>query len=455
MDDSDVILAKGSSSTSAFLNGVDLIGGFKTIIADNDMVFIKFTLDDIQGFPTHSNLEILKLIVKECKDAGAREINVGTTRDFDLINNLGHVLESIGAHSCYLDDESGYTNIMLEDSNEMISIPEVILKCDKFVVFNQVNVHPLFQFTLTLQNTFSLIKPEYRKIKQEGDVSEKKLHEDQYKKDLIMKILDVCKVRKPDLIINDIFYVLEGAGPFIYADSNLVSTELMIFGSDLVAVDYLTLKILGIDPFTNDLINSAVKKKLSSVNLDNLNLIGEPIEENKFQIKLCEKNLGQLNVYGTNIKTGTMCSGCLEQAYYVLNFMNTVMTKDLKYIIKQSILIGHAPEIPEINKNMVLFGNCAIKSTKDYDFRTIKTTKEVIPLMELIKNGFKKEKVKNRSKKTAEKQNKHILSLPGCPPDLEQVYKAIRDFYKKRDNPNLNFYLESLKEINKKLGRGN
>ena len=245
MDNSDVIIAKGSSSTSAFLNGVGLMGRFKTVIASNDNVFIKFTLDDLQGFPTHSNIEILKLLIKECKDAGAGQIHVGsiprlgvTTRDIDLMINLREDLESLGAHFSYLDDENRNADLTLEESREKVEISEVVLKCDKLIIFNQVNVHPLFQFSLALQNSFSLIKPEYRKIKQEGGITEKNLQDDQYKKDLIMKILDVCMVRKPDLIINDIFYVLEGAGPSIYAESNLITTNLMIFGSDLVATDY-------------------------------------------------------------------------------------------------------------------------------------------------------------------------------------------------------------------------
>lgn len=462
MEKSDVIIAKGSNSASAFLNGVDLIGGFKTVIADDDTVFIKFTLNDIQGFPTNSNMDILKLLIKECKDAGAKQVYVGsiprpslTTCDVDLVLNLGEVLESLGAHFTYLDDENKATKVTLEGSKETIMIPDILVKCNKFIILNQVNVQPLFHFSLALQNPFSLIASKYRNIKQEGEISKKNLKEDQYKKDLTTKILDVCQIKKPDLIINDVFYVLEGAGPYIYAESNLITTNLLIFSSDLVAIDYTTLKILGIDPFSNDLIKAAVKRNLTTLNLEDLHFIGEPIEEIKFQIKPCENNLELLNVYGTEIKTGEMCSGCYEQAYHLLNFMNTMMTKDLKYIIRQSILTGFAPKFSSFNKNVILFGDCAIKSTSNYDFRTLKMTKEVIPLIELIKKGFKKEKVQNRTTKTIEKQNKRILSLPGCPPDLQQVYEALRDFYGIKDTPNLNFYLKSLKMMNKTRRRGN
>ena len=78
MDDHEVIIAKGKDTTSAFLNGVKLLGGFKGFIEKDDIVFIKITLNDIQGFPSHSNMEILRLVIKECNEAGAKKIHVGS-----------------------------------------------------------------------------------------------------------------------------------------------------------------------------------------------------------------------------------------------------------------------------------------------------------------------------------------------------------------------------------------
>jgi hypothetical protein len=59
MENIDVIITKGTDHTSAFLNGVKLLGGFKELIDEDDTIFIKITLNDIQGFPSHSDMGIL------------------------------------------------------------------------------------------------------------------------------------------------------------------------------------------------------------------------------------------------------------------------------------------------------------------------------------------------------------------------------------------------------------
>ncbi|GAI67119.1 unnamed protein product, partial [marine sediment metagenome] len=83
------------------------------------------------------------------------------------------------------------------------------------------------------------------------------LHLDQYKQDLITNILDVFSVKKPNLVINDLFYFLEGAGPFIYKDSNLKATNLIVVGSDAVAVDLITLRLFEIDLLNSDILLEA------------------------------------------------------------------------------------------------------------------------------------------------------------------------------------------------------
>jgi uncharacterized protein (DUF362 family) len=461
MDDTDVIITKGKDNASAFLNGLKFLGGFKEFIEKDDTIFIKITLNDIQGFPSHSDMRILRLIIKECEEAGAKQIYIGSlprngveTQDVEKMLDIRGVLKGVSTEFSFLDDQNLCSKINLEESNETIMIPDILLKCDKFIIFNQINVDPLFQFTLAIQNTYSLVAPKYRKIKQESKINEEEVHKDQYKRDLITKILDVYQIRKPDLVINDIFYVMEQAGPYIYKDSNLITTKLMIFAKEPLVVDYITLKMFDIDPYSNELLSRAIKREQSQLDLSNLNVIGEPIEQNTIQIKPCTKNLEQLDVYGTEIKTGTMCSGCYEQAYHVLNFMKTIMAKDLVYIGKQTLLIGYTPKIPENYKNVLLFGNCAVKSTRKYDFRTLSITKQKSKLLEPLKKIITRKKEKNPTRRIIKKQNRNILNLPGCPPDRKQIYTALLDYYTKKDAPNLHFYLESLKILNKNLKRG-
>ncbi len=457
MENTDVIIAKGIDHASAFLNGVKLLGGFKAVIDKDDIIFIKITLYDIQGFPSHSDLTILSLIVKECKEAGAKQIYIGSipregleTHEVEKIHRLVEILKFSGAEFSFLDDQNLCSKINLEASNEIIKIPDILLKCDKFIIFNQINVHPLFQFSLAIQNSYSLITPKYRQVI-ESKSQQNREHKNQYKEDLITKILDVYQIRKPDLVINDIFQVLEQAGPYIYRDSNLKTTNLMIFGKDPIAVDFATLKIFALDPYSNELISNAIKREQNGLKINNLNFIGEPIEQNTFHIKPCTKNLEQLDVYGTEIKTGTMCCGCYEQAYHLINFMKTFMTKDLVYIMKQTLLIGETPKEPENHKNVLLFGDCAVNSTRKYDFRKLILTKKTPKIFETLKKVLKKKTEKSATPRTIKKQNKDILELPGCPPTMKNLTSALIKYYSKKNVPNLHFYLQSLDILNKKL----
>jgi Ni,Fe-hydrogenase I small subunit len=78
-------------------------------------------------------------------------------------------------------------------------------------------------------------------------------------------------------------------------------------------------------------------------------------------------------------------------------------------------------------------------------------TKQVPKLFESLKKGFKRKAGKNVLTRTIKKKNKCILNLPGCPPNTKEVYTALLDYYTKKDVPNLRFYLDSLKMLNKNL----
>ena len=117
--------------------------------------------------------------------------------------------------------------------------------------------------------------------------------------------------------------------------------------------------------------------------------------------------------------------------------MKTNMVKDLKYNPNNILLVGHNPTIPEKFGNILLFGDCAINSTKNNDFRTIKK--------ESKKKKIKKEKILKKQKpqknpKTKFKTNKEILEIPGCPPDILNSLFMLIKFYGKSNMPNLSLF---------------
>jgi hypothetical protein len=305
-------------------------------------------------------------------------------------------------------------------------------------------VNPLFKLNLSLLNSFSSISPKYQAVSLNKENKNENLSKDLYKNKLTSKVIDVFSIKKPELTINDLYYILEGAGPYIFKDSILTKTNLMIIGSDAFAVDIVTLNLLNVEESDYELFAEMKKKGLESTDLQNINILGENLEDVKIEIEFCEENLEQLNIKNFDIKTGTLCSGCYESAYYLLNFMKTNLTKDLKYNPGNVFLIGEKPPNPVNFKDVIIFGDCAINSTRNSEIRKIMKHSDKNILSDITGKIVKKAE-KKKKPKVIEKTNKRILELPGCPPPFTNSLNLIKHYYKKSNTPNLNFSIKLCK----------
>ena len=446
VNSTDVAITKNDSPTKTINNGIELLGGISRFIGKEDKVFIKINLRAPSGFPVNVSIDSLRALIILCKDAGAKKIYVGGFPNYGvktstLNDTLGlkSYLEKLGAELIFLDDEelAPFSNIDINGKN--IEYPTRVLESDKLIILNQVSVDPLFKCTLSLLNCYSLVSSKSQKIDKVIRSGKDYLLLDQYKQDLISHILDVFSIKKPCLVINDMFYFLEGAGPFIYKDSNLIRTGLVVSGYDAVAVDLITLNLLKIDLLSSEILLEARNRKLGITNGSEINLKGESLDANKLIVNLSVYKLNEITINNTYLQTGRICSGCFKEAYYLLNFMKTHMTKDLKYIRTQSMLIGENPPEPDTVENIIVFGDCALTTTKNRDFRYIQVLKKD-NIIKTVGDKVKKEKSSQKKTIVKEKVNKSIIELPGCPPDMLMSLNTILKYYGKTQAPNLSFY---------------
>ena len=457
----EVAIVKAETPEECVLKGIDELGGISKYINEGDKVFIQISLIFPNGFPTNVNLEVVKAVVQACKNAGAGGIYVGsfpfkglTVKALSDILGLKKYFENIGADFVFVDNSNffvmrGYgkkklralkrkTTPRVNVNNEAFEVPKILLDSNKVISINQVNVDPLYTCRLSLLNYFSIIPSKSQEIRNTLKKGKNAVVGNQYKQDLDSNIINVNTIKHTNLVINDLFYILEGAGPYIYKDSNLTKTGLMVLGNDAVAVDLVTSKILKLDSNEYSLIKKAEEMRLGPADLSQIELSGEKIEDIDINIKKCVNNLEEIKLTSFSIKKGHICSGCFKQAYHLLNMMKTHMNKDLKYITpNNSFLIGFDPPDPTNTKedNILLFGDCAIFSTRKKEFKVI----------------IKKTK-KGRSYKT----NKKILKIPGCPPDIFKSLAELIEYYGVSEVPMLNLYLKTLSsyipdKISKKL----
>ena len=154
--------------------------------------------------------------------------------------------------------------------------------------------------------------------------------------------------------------------------------------------------------------------------------------------------LDDIKIKNTTIKAGRICSGCFKEAYHLLNYINTHMTKDLKYIKKQYFLTGENPPEPESLDHIIVFGECAINSTKNRAFRNVRTSSNR-NYMEDVKGKIRKDYKSQKTPKIKVKTNKNIIEIPGCPPNLYESIFSIQKYYGKSKTPNLSFYNNLIK----------
>lgn len=458
----EVTVSKGDTPKQSLINGVERLGGLSKFINEGDQVFIKFNLNLPSGFPTNTNFDVLEALIVSCKEVGAMKIYLGSfpfkgipIKVISDLLNLKEYFNTLGAQLAFLDNSDDFDKkeinqdqlkkikydslVRIEINDKEFLIPKIVFNSDKFIVVNQINVNPLFKFNLSLLNSYSIIPTKYQEIVKSIPETQEYISFDQYKKDLVSNILDVFTIKKPNLVINDLFYILESAGPYIYKDSNLKKTGLMIIGDDAIAVDLITSQVLNLDINDSELIVQARNKNITIPQFSNIKVLGEKIGDVKTNVELCVSNLEDVQARNFSIKSGNYCSGCFEQAYHILNLMKTYMGKDLKYNIHNSLLVGENPTEPENIGNVILFGDCAVNSTKNYNFRKIiieskKSTKGK------VKKKLNKEKKSKKKTKIKEKSNKNILELPGCPPEIFNCLELILKYYGKKNVPNLNLF---------------
>jgi len=457
----EVAVVRGETPKESLLNGIELLGGISKFIKEDDQVFIKFNLFLPGGFPNNTNIDVITSIVLLCKEAGAKKVYLGSFpfKGFNVkaisdTLNLEKYFRSLGAELAFLDNSNLFHNKgikreqMTKINNESftvikmekreILVPKIILDSDKVISVNQISVNPLFSVNLSLLNLFSIVPPKYQEVWNQEAPDDNYITQDQYKKDLISEIIDVFGIKQPNLVINDMFYLLEGAGPYIYIDSNLKKTNLIVLGKDAVSVDQITLKLLNFDPNISTLILKAQKNGYGVNNINNIKILGEKLEDFNIQLDPCVSALEEINIKNFYVKSGNYCSGCFKQAYHLLNFLKTNIVKDLKYNPSNAFLIGQKPPESQNYINILLYGDCAINSTKNSEFRKIRKMSKKSTI-DLTKEKIMKQPKSSKEPKIKFKPNKNILQLPGCPPDFFNCLNLMKKYYGKKNTPNLTF----------------
>ncbi|MDD5242872.1 MAG: DUF362 domain-containing protein [Syntrophorhabdaceae bacterium] len=131
---------------------------------------------------------------------------------------------------------------------------------------------------------------------------------------LWQSLVNIHHLVKPDLIIIDGLTGQEGFGPVSGTPKKM---DLLIGGTNPVAVDAVAMRVMGLDPVMSPPVWMAYMQGLGSVDPDRIAVIGPSIDEVASPFKLPEINIG--GGRDISVHAGNACSGCRGYLHFVLN----------------------------------------------------------------------------------------------------------------------------------------
>lgn len=138
------------------------------------------------------------------------------------------------------------------------------LDADVVINLPKMKVHLAGTVTLGLKNWNGIVPNVHPSGQQQGV----------HRIDLGQKMADMYRIRKADLTIIDALIGMEGQGPHA---GTPVEMNLVIAGTDTVAVDAVSASIMGFEPMEVPAIRCAGTDGLGEMDLNRIDIVGEPL----------------------------------------------------------------------------------------------------------------------------------------------------------------------------------
>lgn len=254
-------------------------GGLESIIKKGNTVLIKPNICVMAGpgDPRITDYRLVEELVKEVKNLGASRVIIGEgsfsgytmkAAQYNKIKGVELVdFNEVKEEDCY--------KIIPEKSltKEEMFIPKIYMDVDVVISAAKLKTHNDTHATLSLKNAMG-IPP----MPLTGVIDKSVLHS----YGLSNSIVDLNKIRRPDMVVIEGIVGGEGSGP---ADNTPVDSQIVFAGIDPVATDVTASYYMGID--INDLVHVqlAAGQKLGVSDRSQIQVIGADIEKIKKSFK--------------------------------------------------------------------------------------------------------------------------------------------------------------------------
>ena len=261
----DLVAIKGGEPDAMFKRAIQSVGGMKRFVKPNQTVVVKPNIgwDVSPERAGNTNPKLINQIVKECFDAGAKDVYV-----FDhTCDNWTKCYSNSGIESAVKDAGGKIVSGASESYYQQIDIPkgkrltdakvhELILESDVFINVPILKNHGGATVTIGMKNLMGIIWDRGY----------------WHRNDLHQCIADFATLRQPDLTIVDAYRVMKRNGPRGVSVEDVVTMKSQIISPDIVAADAAATKLFGLDPNNIDYITYAEQMGVGTMDLTKLKI---------------------------------------------------------------------------------------------------------------------------------------------------------------------------------------
>ncbi len=360
---------------------VDLVGGIGRYVKPGQSVVIKPNLFAPYPPPVSVDRRVIAAVVSLCRAAGAGKVtvvegvSVGSLMKRVNIEKSGpskamtrgmktiDVMKLLGIKRAV--EEAGGEVLGVEDGPRVktavdggkvlttIDYPRSVLEADVFINLPALKTHTMTMVTLGIKNLQGLLNEADRYYG----------HRD----DLDQHMVDIMKVRKPDLTVIDGLIGMEGMGAG--EGGGPVPLGVLIAGADPVATDAVASMVMGIEtPTVVGTTRIAAYDGLGTGLPDQIDVVGLPVSEvrKKFMLPINYTQPVDTFVTGVwpnvDIFIGGACPTCWLMAALVLPSLN-------KFPERTVLVVGVDPKVPAgrtwDERNTFFLGDCALGCAGD------------------------------------------------------------------------------------------
>ncbi|MGV8963072.1 MAG: DUF362 domain-containing protein [Candidatus Saccharimonadaceae bacterium] len=266
----DLVAVMGGEPDAMFRKAIVEMGGMKKFISPGDKVVVKPNIgwDQPIEMAANTNPKLIAEIIKQCFDAGAKEVTVfdHTCDDWRKCyanSGIEAAAKAAGAKVMPADQESYYKTVSIPNGKSLktTKVHQAIVDCDKWINVPVLKNHGGAQLTISMKNYM-------------GIVWDRGFF---HANDLQQCIADVCTyAKRPVLNVVDAYRLMKTSGPRGKSAGDVVLSKGLFISQDIVAVDtaaanfFNQVRNMPLDKVAH--IGKAQELKLGTMDLDKLNI---------------------------------------------------------------------------------------------------------------------------------------------------------------------------------------